>query len=227
MPRVWIMGEKYVRAITTAGAIPWIIPLMPDDEPMLRAIHDKLDGVLLAGGADVDPAEYGETRQSYCQEPDTPRDWTETRLIRWAMADHKPLLGICRGIQMINVALGGTLYQDIREQWPDAIRHDYFSAEYGFRRDHLSHEVFVEPGSLLRDLLGSGQLPVNSMHHQGVRRLAPGLKPTVFAPDGLIEGFEGTDGQFLLAVQWHPEELVEASESMRALFRGFVDAARR
>jgi putative glutamine amidotransferase len=226
-PRIWIMGEKYVRALTAAGAIPWVIPLLPEDELTLRAIYDRLDGVFLAGGADVDPSEYGEERLSYCHESDPDRDWVEKRLTEWTVADRKPLFGVCRGIQLINVALGGDLYQDLREQRPESIRHDYFSSATGYRRDLLAHPIKVEAGSLLDELLGSHELPVNSMHHQGVRRLASGLKATAFAPDGLVEGFEGTGEQFLLAVQWHPEELVEASASMRRLFSGFIEAARR
>lgn len=226
-PRLWIMGEKYVRALTGAGAIPWVIPLLPDDEPILRAIYDRLDGVFLAGGADVDPAEYGEPRRDYCHETDPDRDWVEKKLIEWTVADRKPLFGVCRGLQMMNVALGGTLYQDLREEWPEAIRHDYFSSATGYRRDLLAHPIAVEPNSLLHKLLGAHELPVNSMHHQGVRRLAPGMKATALAPDGLVEGFEGTGDSFLLAVQWHPEELVDQSEGMRSLFAGFVAASCR
>ncbi len=226
LPRVWIMGQKYVRVLTAAGAVPWLIPLLPDDETTLRHIYDKLDGVFLTGGVDVDPSEYGEPRLGCCQESDPARDWTEARLTRWATADGKPLFGVCRGIQMINVALGGSLYQDIREQWPEAIRHDYFSTDTRYSRDYLAHDIRVEPRSRLGQLLGAEVLPVNSMHHQGIRRLAPGLRATAYAPDGLVEGFEGGNGQFLLGVQWHPEELAESSESNRRLFTAFVDAAR-
>jgi putative glutamine amidotransferase len=226
LPRVWILGQKYVRALTAAGALVWPVPLLIDNEEVLRAAYERFDGVFLTGGVDVDPPSYGETALSCCQETDAERDWVETRLTRWALADDKPLFGVCRGLQMINVALGGTLYQDIREQRPGAIRHDYFPTATEFSRDYLAHPVRVEPGTRLVELLRAEELPVNSMHHQGVRELAPGLRPTAFAPDGLIEGFEGTDGRFLLAVQWHPEELAETCDRMRRLFTAFIDAAR-
>jgi len=226
LPRDWIAGQKYVHVLTSCGALPWLIPLLPGDEATLRGIYDRLDGVLLTGGVDVDPSEYGESKQSCCHETDAARDWTETRLVRWAAADRKPLFGICRGIQMINVALGGTLYQDLREQRPGSIRHDYFPTSTEFSRSYLAHPVHVEADSRLRRVLGAETLTVNSMHHQGLRQLAPGLRATGFAPDGLVEGFEGADGQYLLGVQWHPEELAESSTAMRHLFTAFVDAAR-
>src|SRR5438552_14800542 len=105
---------------------------------MLRALYDRLDGVFLTGGVDVEPTQYGEPRLPCCQETDAARDWTELRLVRWAAADGKPLLGICRGIQMLNVALGGSLYQDLRQQRPDSLRHDYFPTAAEFSRDYLA-----------------------------------------------------------------------------------------
>jgi putative glutamine amidotransferase len=225
LPGVFIVGQKYVRVLTAAGAIPWLIPLV-EDEPTLRSIYDRLDGVFLAGGHDVHPSQYDEPRLDCCQETDAARDWTELRLIRWAVEDGRPVLGVCRGIQMINVALGGSLYQDLTLQYPGSIRHDYFPTASEFSRDYLAHPIRIEPHSRLADLLGAGKLPVNSMHHQGIRKLATGLRPTAHAPDGLIEGFEGGNGRFLLGVQWHPEELVQTSESQRRLFAAFIDAAR-
>lgn len=222
----WNIGAKYVRVLAAAGATPWLIPLLPESEATLRAIYERLDGLFLMGGADVDPAAYGEAKLPCCQETDPPRDATETRLIRWAMEDRKVLFGVCRGIQMLNVALGGDLYQDLREQRPGALRHDYFSSTGQFSRNYLSHPVRVESGSRLAEVLGSTELPVNSMHHQGIRRLAPSLRATTFAPDGLIEGVEGTTDQYLVGVQWHPEELTETDEPSRRLFAAFVDAAR-
>ena len=226
LPRVWIMGQKYGRVLASCGALPWFIPLL-SEEATLRAIYERLDGVFLTGGVDVDPSRYGETKLSCCHETDEDRDWTETHLVRWALAEGKPLFGVCRGIQIINVALGGSLYQDLREQWPEAIRHDYFPTPSPFSRDYLAHRVRVEPRSRLGELLGSEEVAVNSMHHQGIRRLAPGLRATAFAPDGLVEGFEGCNGQFLLGVQWHPEELAETAEGMRRLFTAFIEASTR
>lgn len=221
----WAVGQKYVRALTAAGALPWPIPLLPDDAATLRALYDRLDGVFLAGGVDVDPAHYGEPRRDCCGAADLPRDRTELALARWALAGGKPLFGVCRGIQLINVACGGSLYQDLAVEFAGSIRHDYFSTDMVHDRDYLAHRVRVEPDSRLGQLFGTAEVTVNSMHHQGVRRLAPGLRATAFAPDGLVEGFEGENGSFLLGVQWHPEELVETDADMRRLFAVFVVAS--
>jgi len=223
-PTCWVMGQCYVRVLVSCGAVPWLIPLLESDEATLRAIYDSLDGVLLTGGVDIDPGCYGEQRQDLCDRSDPPRDWTEMTLIRWALADRKPLLGICRGIQAINVACGGSLYQDITAQYPRAIKHDYFStSDTGHTRDYLAHGVRVEPGSHLARLLGTDHCQVNSMHHQGIKQLAPGLTATAFAPDGLIEGVEMSD-RFIVGVQWHPEEMTDCHDPMRRLFAGFIAA---
>jgi len=222
----WVMGQRYVRALAASGATPWLIPLMPDEELTLRDIYSHLDGLFLTGGVDIDPAHYGEERHECCDRGDRARDWTELALIRWALADRLPILGVCRGIQALNVACGGSLYQDVAEQCPRAIKHDYFSTPgTGFTRDFLAHTVHIQPGSRLREFLGTEETAVNSMHHQGIKCLAPGLTATAFAPDGLIEGVEKPELPFVVGVQWHPEELVETQAPMRRLFVGFVAAA--
>jgi putative glutamine amidotransferase len=226
LPPCWVMGQRYVRVLTEVGAVPWLIPLLPGDEATLRAIYDRLDGVFLTGGVDVDPAAYGEERHSHCERTDPARDWTELHLIRWALADHKPVFGVCRGIQAINVACGGSLYQDVGEQFPHAIKHNYFPTSANPARNYLAHPVRVASGSRVGRLLGVEQIEVNSMHHQGIKRLAPGLAATAFAPDGLVEAVETTDDRFLIGVQWHPEEMAEAHDPMRRLFSAFVEAAR-
>jgi putative glutamine amidotransferase len=226
LPHCWVMGQRYVRALAASGATPWLIPLLPDDEATLRDIYTHLDGLFLTGGVDIDPAQYGEERHERCDRSDSARDWTELNLIRWALADRLPILGVCRGIQALNVACGGSLYQDVTEQHTQAIKHDYFpSPATGFTRDFLAHSVRIQPGSRLLQLLGSEQMAVNSMHHQGIKRLAPDLTATAFAPDGLIEAVERPDLPFVVGVQWHPEELVETQAPMRRLFVGFVTAA--
>jgi putative glutamine amidotransferase len=224
-PRAWTLGQKYIQVLVSCGAVPWLIPLIPGDEDSLRAIFDRLDGVFMAGGVDIDPHQYGETDPSLCGTIDPDRDWTEMALIRWAIAGHKPLLGVCRGLQALNVAAGGSLYQDIKSQWPEAIKHDYFSVSGNYPRDLLSHEVHVRKESRLAGILGKESVAVNSLHHQGIRRLAPGLVPAAHAPDGLIEAVEGEDGRFLVGVQWHPEELTEKDPAHRRLFTAFIEAA--
>ena len=220
------MSQRYVQVLTSAGAIPWVIPLLEGNEAALRSIYERLDGLFLPGGVDVDPAAYGEPRTTLCGRTDPARDWTEVLLSRWALADRKPVLAVCRGAQLINVAVGGSLYQDVAAQHPDAIKHDHFPVG-GRRRDELAHEVHLAPGSRLQRLLGTASLAVNSMHHQGIARLAPGLVPVATSPDGLIEGVEAANGQFLIGVQWHPEDLVDVDARMARLFAAFIDAARR
>jgi putative glutamine amidotransferase len=224
-PLAWVMGQRYVHVLAAAGAVPWLVPLLPGDEATLRCIYERLDGVFLTGGVDVDPAHYGEAREPLCGLTDPARDATELRLVRWAIADHKPVLGVCRGMQLLNVAAGGALYQDVAAQHPGAIKHDYFPSAGDYTRDYLVHEVAVLPESRLGRILGTGVVQVNSMHHQGVKALAPGLVSSARAPDGLVEGLEGANGRFLVGVQWHPEELAEKDEAMARLFREFIAAA--
>ncbi|HJS42012.1 MAG TPA: gamma-glutamyl-gamma-aminobutyrate hydrolase family protein [Gemmatimonadales bacterium] len=226
LPRCWIMSQRYVDVLTASGAIPWVIPLLEGNDAALRRIYERLDGLFLPGGVDVDPAAYGEPRTNLCGRIDTARDWTELLLVRWALADRKPVLAVCRGAQLVNVAVGGSLYQDVGTQHPEAIKHDHFPVG-GRRRDALAHEVHLVAGSRLQRLLGTDSLAVNSMHHQGIARLAPGLVPVATSPDGLIEGVETGNGHFLIGVQWHPEDLVDVDPRMRRLFEAFIDAARR
>lgn len=224
-PLAWVMGQRYVQVLTDAGAVPWVVPLLNNDLATLRHIYARLDGVFLTGGVDVDPSSYQEVRHQLCGRSDPPRDAVEIALLRWALEDHKPVLGVCRGIQIMNVACGGTLYQDVGTQYPEAIKHDHFPTPTGPTRDWLAHVMQVRPESRLSKILGVGELPVNSMHHQGIKDLADCLTPSAFAPDGLIEGVEGSNGQFLIGVQWHPEELVATQPPMRRLFEAFVEAA--
>lgn len=225
LPNCWVMGQRYVRVLADLGGVPWLVPLLPGDEETLRAVYAQLDAVFLTGGVDMDPATYGEERHTACDTPDLARDWAEINLIRWALADGKPVLGVCRGIQAINVACGGSLFQHLPEQMP-AMKHDYFpKPENEYTRDYLAHEVDVTPGTRLGRMMGGPKALVNSMHHQGVKRLAPELKASALAPDGLVEGLEGGNGRFLVGVQWHPEELAERHDSQRRLFTDFLGAA--
>lgn len=225
LPACWVMGQRYVRTLASVGAVPILLPLLLGDEETLRRIYDQLDGVFLTGGVDVDPACYDEPRHERSDRADPARDWTELTLVHWAIADHKPLLGVCRGVQLINVALGGSLYQHVPEQLASPIKHDCFPAAPDYLRDFLAHPVRAIPDSRLHHLLGDQDVLVNSMHHQAVKRLAPGLRASAFAPDGLIEAVEGHNGHYLVGVQWHPEELAESHESQRRLFTDFLDAA--
>lgn len=220
LPPSWVMNQRYYLAAAAAGAVPWMIPLI-EDLATLRAIYDRLDGVLLAGGVDMDPAAYGEERTPLTGAIDPARDRVELQLARWALEDGKPLFGVCRGLQVINVALGGTLVQDITAECLAAGKHDYFPTQ-GFARDHLAHEVMVTPGSRLHQAVGQERLPVNSMHHQAVAALAPGLRATAVAPDGVVEAIETANGGYTLAVQWHPEAM--AGDHAARLLAPFLTA---
>jgi putative glutamine amidotransferase len=223
LPASWVMNQRYYLAVAAAGGVPVMIPLFDEDVETLREIYDRLDGICIPGGVDMDPETFGEERRPECGRIDPPRDRVELQLTRWALDDEKPLLGLCRGLQVLNVALGGTLYQDLAADHPGAMKHDYFPTA-GFARDYLSHEVVVTEGSRLAAVLGNRSL-VNSMHHQGIRTLGTGLTAAAVAPDGLIEGVEA-DAPFCVGVQWHPETLTEADPRMARLFTEFVQAAR-
>lgn len=189
----------------------------------LRAIYDRLDGVLLPGGGDVDPVRYGCTPHPATKNIDDSRDTLELTIARWAVDDDLPVFGICRGHQVLNVALGGTLVQDIpSEIGVSANRHD----TNGEPRTVRAHQVRIEANSRLATVLGQLRLEVNSLHHQAVDRLAPGLVATAWADDGVIEALESPAKRFVLGVQWHPEDLVEDDETMQRLFKAFIDAAR-
>lgn len=225
LPRCWVMSQQYVRVLVQAGAVPWIVPLLQGDTSTLRAIYDRLDGIFLPGGVDLHPSSYQEAPTALCGRTDPDRDETELTLARWAIADGRPLLAVCRGVQVINVAAGGTVHQDVAAQVPGSIKHDYFPSQGTYTRDLLVHDVSIPPDTRLGRALGTSSVRVNSMHHQGIKRVADGLRPNAFAPDGLIEGLESSNGQFLLGVQWHPESLVESDPAMRRLFAAFVEAA--
>lgn len=222
-PVVWIMGQRYIEVLARLGAIPWLIPLLRDEDT-LRATYERLDGVFLTGGVDVEPASYGAERHEWCGKTDPARDWVESRLVCWAQLDHKPLFAVCRGPQIVNVAAGGTLFQDVLRERPNTSKHDYFPVQ-GFARDRLTHEIQIVRGSRLRQILGAETACVNSMHHQAINDVAPSLRASAFAPDGVIEAIESANGNFLVAVQWHPEELVDTQPAMRRLFEAFLDAA--
>jgi putative glutamine amidotransferase len=214
------VGQSYCRALALAGGAPILIPLLEDEEALL-AIYDRLDGLLLAGGGDIEPHHFGQERRARLGGMDRPRDRVEMLLIRRALKDDLPMLGICRGIQVLTVALGGTLVQDIPSQVPGALRHNF----PGHPRNYLGHEVVVERGTRLADLLGTERTGVNSFHHQSVQDVPPILRVTARAPDGVVEAVEAPNKRFALGVQWHPEELVPDDPKMARLFTALVESA--
>jgi len=213
-------NQSYVHAVARAGAAPLLIPLLAD-EALLRTLYDRMDGLLLPGGVDLHPNQYGEEIHEKCGPISEVRDEVELALIQWGMADHKPMLAICRGIQVLNVALGGSLYQDIQAQVPQAGRHDCHASH---ARNQVAHDVAVAADSRLAYLVGTDRLPVNSFHHQAVKDVAPGLVITARAPDGIVEAVEGDGRPFLLGVQWHPEEMAADDVRAQRLFDALVEA---
>ena len=218
-PRFGI-NKSYVRALVAAGCAPVLIPLL-DDEERLRAIYERLDGIVFPGGADVAPQEYGEEPIDNLNVVEAPRDRVELKLARWAVADDLPTLGICRGQQVLNVALGGSLWQDLRHQGVTSVDH---SDADGRARTASVHRVRLDPDSRLAQLIDEIHVEVNSLHHQAVKTVAPRLRVTGTSDDGVIEALESNDHRFLIAVQWHPEE-IDTVPWVQRLFAGFVRAA--
>lgn len=216
-------GAAYVRSVALAGGAPVIVPLELGERAW-RSIYERLDGLLLPGGVDVDPRRYGEQPHPCLGRADSPLDEAELVLARWALADRMPVLAICRGIQLINVAAGGTLYQDLPAQLPDALPHACSPPSYP--RNYRAHMVHIDPGSRIATAMGTTECTTNSRHHQAVKQVAPGFDVTARAPDGVIEGIEYADAPFIIGVQWHPESLSASDRQMLALFGALVETSR-
>ena len=216
------MVPGYMDGVEEAGALPIMLPLTEDVE-VIRQAAALCDGFLFTGGQDVSPELYGAERLSACGETSTLRDHVEAVLLREARMSDRPILGICRGIQFINAALGGTLWQDLPSERPSDIEH-HMSPPYD-RAAHLDRIIAGSPLEQLMDgLLEDGYLPVNSYHHQAVKEAAPGLEVMAVSEDGLIEAVRDPAQRFLWAVQWHPEFSYKTDESARRIFRAFVEA---
>jgi putative glutamine amidotransferase len=214
--RAAFLPEVYFDSVTRAGGIAVLLPPQPVDEAIAAAVLDGLDGLIVTGGKDVDPARYGAEPHPATDAPRPDRDAWEDALLRGAIDRELPFLGICRGLQMLNVTLGGTLVQHL----PDVVGSERYNLGGGV---FATNEVRVQPDTLLADLLErSGALSVHSYHHQAVDRLAPGLTATATTDDGTIQAVELGSVPFGLAVQWHPEE---NRDDLR-LFAGLVGAAR-
>ncbi|HEX9037450.1 MAG TPA: gamma-glutamyl-gamma-aminobutyrate hydrolase family protein [Ktedonobacterales bacterium] len=211
-------NQKYVRALTTVGLAPLLIP--PMEGAALAAVFARLDGLLLPGGADVDPSFYGEERLPECEPSDIERDTLELALTDMALDRDLPVFGICRGMQTLNVARGGTLFQDVTSQRPESLAHEMSHLP----RDTRAHEIHVEPGSKLAEILGVERAEVNSLHHQAVDKPGAGVRIVAQADDGVAEGMELPAYRFALAVQYHPEELFASDDLSRALFAAFARA---
>lgn len=218
------LNRAYVMAVQQAGGVPVLLPAYLDP-PALQALWVRLDGLLLTGGGDVDPERFGQQRHPRTEAVSEARDTLEIEATRRALREGLPVLAICRGAQVLNVALGGSLHQHVPDAYPTSpINHAQREP-----RQQTTHEVKVMvEGTRVGAILGGGELEVNSFHHQAIDRLGGGLRDVAWAPDGVIEAVEAEDARgFVVGVQWHPEELVDHDPAARSLFRALITAARR
>ena len=213
--------HAYTRAIELAGGLPLVLPYTESDEALDDFIA-TCDGIFLTGGMDIEPSRYGEERHPKCGECQPSRDVLEYKVLSRALKADKPIIAICRGHQLVNVFLGGTLYQHLPEERPSEIPHvqkeDPFAA---------SHTIFIEEASPLSALIGKRRMTGNSFHHQAVKALGKGLTVTAYSPDGLIEGMTLPGATYLRTYQWHPERLIDVDRDSLVLFEDFIAAANR
>ena len=214
-----ILKNTYVQAVIRAGGLPMIVPVgLEQDVDQLVAM---LDGLLLSGGNDINPMLFNEEPHEHLGEVSPSRDSSELELARRMLKTGKPILGICRGLQVLNVAVGGTLYQDLHKQNEGPILQHVQKAP----NTHSSHYVQVDKGSLLESIAGSDRIQVNSYHHQSLKDVPPIFKITGVASDGIVEAIESTDEQFVLGLQWHPEALSAAKDAVSLrIFERFIGA---
>ena len=213
----WI-NPLYMGGVEQAGGIPMLLSLSADPQ-MWEHYLEVCDGFVFTGGQDIDPAIYGQEKLPECGYQAEPRDSQEVYMIRRLLELDKPALGICRGIQIMNAALGGTLYQDIFTQLSTGVVHRQ-DKPY----DIPHHQVRLQEGTKIRKIIGHEVLSVNSMHHQAVWKPAPGFVVSATAPDGMIEAIEHPEKRFLVGVQWHPEHMWQDYDSARRLWKAFVSA---
>lgn len=211
------IGSNYVNSVAEAGGIPVIIPVLSKGNIASEYLH-IIDGILFTGGGDLLPSFYGEETIKETGPVSIERDKCEKELFSKAMKIDMPILGICRGMQIMNAFSGGTLYQDIDVQKGNCLKHNYAGSD----RDGLYHEVSIERGSRMYDIFRAENISVNSFHHQAVKSVAGNFKITAASPDGIIEGIECTNRAFVLGVQWHPEDLTNRYPEFLELFKALT-----
>jgi len=214
-----LLQQSYVRAVMQAGGVPVLIPSNIASDGW-DAVYSRVDGILFSGGGDIALEHFAGDPHPRIDDVEPERDAIELKMLQAAASDGKPFLGICRGCQVMNVALGGTLYTHIPDQVPNSLDHSY----PGNMRTVLVHEIKIEEGTRVAEIYGEPIIRVNSLHHQGLKDIAPALRVAGHAPDGLVEAVELPDHPFGIGVQWHPEWLTD-QEVTRKLFRTFVEAA--
>jgi len=214
------LKEVYITSLINAGADPIIIPTGLSVQS-IPALTDRFDGFLLTGGGDIDPKHFNGGENPNVYGINAKRDEFEIELVKFLSMAEKPFFGICRGAQVMNVALGGDLFLDIADEVPTALKHNYFTPDYN--PGHLAHTVTVEANSRLAQILKANTFKTNSLHHQGIKRVSSQLRIVARAEDGIIEGLELPEHIFAVGVQWHPEWM-QSDQRMRDLFTGFVYA---
>lgn len=215
-----VLADDYIKAVERAGGIPLILPVTERPETLLSVLS-KLDGILFSGGTDIDPRYYGEWPGPALGVIDPRRDRHEIELAKTVLSEmDMPVLGICRGCQLLNVASGGTLYQDLQLERPEGLFHTHLKSP----KYHPVHPVSIKPGSRLHAIFGREELEVNSFNHQAIKRVGGGFEVTMTAPDGLVEGIEMPGERFVVAVQWHPEMMIDRHPDYLVLFQAFVKA---
>ena len=215
----YIINKAYIDAIHAAGGLPFLLPAVGDEETAARFLA-RIDGILMPGGPDVDPVHFGEEPMLNYTLIDPYRDSFELSLARLAIKNDVPILGICRGVQMMNIAAGGDIYQDLKAQQDKVLIHDQRAPRW-----YPTHTVEVQPETMLSQILGELHVRVNSYHHQAVRKVAPAFRVNATASDGVIEGIESRSVRFALGVQWHPEHMWKAYPLFKGLFTAFVNEA--
>ncbi len=214
------IGINYIRAVEYAGGAPILLPLIQNDS-CIEDFLSLIDALLLSGGVDMDPFLYGEESQPKMGKIDVDRDRVEMLLVPRALEMDMPVLGICRGIQTLNVAAGGTLYQDVAMSPDPVLKHRQDAPRW-----YGTHDIRVQEGSRLMDILGHSSIRVNTFHHQAVKDAAPGFIVSAVASDGIVEGIESTRHTFAVGVQCHPEGMWENNPPITNLFVAFVEAAK-
>ncbi len=220
-PSNYQIGRHYINGVARAGGIPIILPLIQNEE-QIQELAFRLDGLLMSGGVDMDPMLFGEEPHPKMGRIDPERDFFEKTMLEKMLQQEKAVFGICRGCQIINLVMGGTIYQDLPAQkGGELVKHSQNAPRW-----YPTHSVKVKSGSDLIDVFADETIRVNSYHHQAIKDVAPGFTATAHAPDGVVEAIEYQKDQFILGVQWHPEQLWERDEATLELFRMFVNKAR-
>ncbi len=216
---MYYSNKSYAQAIESVGGVPMLIPIMKKSRS-LAVLLSHIDGLLLPGGVDICPNNYQEEVHPTLRETDIELDKLELELVDWAMKQDIPTLGICRGLQMINVALGGTLYQDLATEYTESLQH----ANWDLPPNKIVHSVQIEPGSSMEGVLSVREVAVNSLHHQAIKVPGKGIIISGRSQDNVVELIEVPQQSFMIAVQCHPEELYTEQPVWGRLFKAFIDA---